>query len=65
MIKRPFNPDKIKEDIHFQLKGTLRIRIYLYMEDNDCTMSEAIRDCIRVSTTRQEDERKKGRKPLS
>ena len=65
MYKKKFNPLKNIEDIHFHLKGTLRVRLYLYMEDNQCGQAEALRDAVRILTTSQEEERKKGRKPLT
>lgn len=63
MKKRPFNPEQNMEAVRIQIKGKLRIQLYLYMEDNDCTLSEALRDGIRVVTAKQGEDFKKGRKP--
>lgn len=63
MKKKPFNPDKLSEIVRMQLQGRLRVQLYLYMEDNDCTLSEAIRDGIRIATNKQHEDYKKGRRP--
>jgi hypothetical protein len=60
MKKRPFNPEQNMEAVRLQIKGKLRIQLYLYMEDNDCTLSEALRDGIRVVTAKQGEDFKKG-----
>lgn len=63
MIKKPFNPEKVVEIKRFKIGGRLRVQLYLYMEDNDCTISEAIRDGIRAITASQAEQYKKGRRP--
>lgn len=65
MKKQPFDDKRIYERIETRLRGKLRTALHLYMEDNECSASEAMRDGIRVLCRKQLDEIKTGRKPIT
>lgn len=63
MKKQPFDDKRIQERIETRVSGKLRIALHLYMEDNETTASEALRDGLRAIGQKYFAEIKAGRRP--
>jgi hypothetical protein len=64
MKKRPFTKSAIPERLSTQLQGKLRTALYLYMEDNETTAAETLKDGVRVLCHKQLEDIRKGRTPI-